>query len=323
MNETNIPGVDSTIPPQNAVSVYSQDAMDDFPVLKAFQQYIDAEQAKARKRVLSLGIFFGVLTGAIIAVFVVLLMNMAMRNQQLNDRLLDFAMKDRDRAPVVVHSAPQNENAAFMASLAAKMEALQSKIAEGIAQKAEEQPKQTAAQAPAAPPQPAGKPSAEALEIERLKAQLAAEREKAAVEKERRRQAELEEYRRKHYPELYREPAQRRQEREAQSAPAPRKAKSADEEIEEILREVDGDKPISYFDDENGEAGPRPKASTKKKRPAVEKPAEPAPEPKARESTPAAPTPAPADESNAQEPAPYSIPVDVKKPSRKWSIPTE
>ena len=74
MNETHIPGIGSPIPPRNAVSVYTQDAMDDFPVLKAFQQYIDAEQAKARKRLLSLGIFFGILTGAIIAVFVVMLL---------------------------------------------------------------------------------------------------------------------------------------------------------------------------------------------------------------------------------------------------------
>ena len=50
MSENSIPEVDPAIPPRNAVSVYSQDAMDDFPVLKAFQQYIDAEQAKARKR---------------------------------------------------------------------------------------------------------------------------------------------------------------------------------------------------------------------------------------------------------------------------------
>ena len=84
--------------PGNAVSIYSQsDAMDDFPVLKAFQQYIDAEHAKARKRLISLGIFFGIFTGVIISIFVVLLMNVSARNQALNDRLIDFAMKDRDR----------------------------------------------------------------------------------------------------------------------------------------------------------------------------------------------------------------------------------
>ena len=139
MSENSIPEVDPAIPPRNAVSVYSQDAMDDFPVLKAFQQYIDAEQAKARKRVLSLGIFFGILTGAIIAVFVVLLMNMTMRNQQLNDRLLDFAMKDRDHPPVVVQSTPQADNSALVASLMAKLDALQSKIGDGQ-QKRQEDP---------------------------------------------------------------------------------------------------------------------------------------------------------------------------------------
>ena len=92
---TDIPEVDNPMP-NNAVRLYGQDAMDDFPVLKAFQQYIDAEQAKARKRLLALGIFFGILTGAIIAVFVILLLNVSQRNQELNDKLVEYAMKDRD-----------------------------------------------------------------------------------------------------------------------------------------------------------------------------------------------------------------------------------
>ena len=43
MNDSHeIPEVDAPIPP-NAMRLYGQsDAMDDFPVLKAFQQYIDA-----------------------------------------------------------------------------------------------------------------------------------------------------------------------------------------------------------------------------------------------------------------------------------------
>ena len=308
MCENNIPGVDSTIPPQNAVSVYSQDAMDDFPVLKAFQQYIDAEQAKARKRVLSLGIFFGILTGAIIAVFVVLLMNMAMRNQQLNDRLLDFAMKDRDRSPVVVQpAAPSSDSSAFLASLAAKFDALQSKISENQAKKAEEAAKPVREEPPAASPAKAA-PSAEALEIERLKAQLAAEREKAAVEKERRRQAELEEYRRKHYPELYRTPANAADVRQAlPSATKRRRAEPEpeDDEIEKILKETDVDEAISYFDDEDEPAAkPKRKASARKRQPVEEKAAEPDAAPK------------------AQEPA-YSIPVDVKKSKRSWRLPPE
>ena len=314
MSENSIPEVDPAIPPRNAVSVYSQDAMDDFPVLKAFQQYIDAEQAKARKRVLSLGIFFGILTGAIIAVFVVLLMNMTMRNQQLNDRLLDFAMKDRDHPPVVVQSAPQSDGSAFVASLAAKIDALQSKIANGLERKPEESARPAQATPPAAAPaKPATTPSAEAAEIERLKALLDAERAKAALESERRRQAELEEYRRKHYPEFY------RKQENAADAPRPatkqdapqatakrRRAEPEDDEIEKILKETDVDEAISYFDDDEAkpETEAKPKAPARKKPPVQEKAAEPAPAPV------------------AQEPA-YSIPVDVKKPSRSWRIPME
>lgn len=306
MNDNPIPGVDQTVPPQNAVSVYSQDAMDDFPVLKAFQQYIDAEQAKARKRVLSLGIFFGILTGAIIAVFVALLMNMTMRNQQLNDRLVEYAMKDRDRPPVVVQPAPQSDNSAFFASLVAKLEALQGKIAEGQAKKTEETAKPAAEAPKAAAPE---KSSAEAKEIERLRALLMAEREKAAVEKERLRQAELEAYRRKHYPEYYRKLEQQRAEPEPRPVVRPRREKTPDEEIEDILKEADKDdkyEAITYFDDDKTETKPKPAA--REKPTAKPKPAE-------EEKPAAAEKPA--------EPA-YSIPVDVKKtPRRTWRLPAE
>ena len=41
----------------NAISIYGQEGLDDFPVLKAFQQYIDAEQSKSRKRMIMLCVF--------------------------------------------------------------------------------------------------------------------------------------------------------------------------------------------------------------------------------------------------------------------------
>lgn len=64
----------SAIPPQTAVSVYGQsDAMDDFPVLKAFQQYVDAEQAKAHKRMMTVCIFFTVLMMIVISVFLLII----------------------------------------------------------------------------------------------------------------------------------------------------------------------------------------------------------------------------------------------------------
>ena len=106
-----IPEVDNPMP-NNAVRLYG-DAMDDFPVLKAFQQYIDAEQAKARKRLLSLGIFFGILTGAIIAVFVLLLLNVSQRNQELNDRLVEYAMKDRSQQSARYHRDAHGDESDF------------------------------------------------------------------------------------------------------------------------------------------------------------------------------------------------------------------
>lgn len=208
-----------------AVSVYggAGDALDDFPVLKAFQQYIDAEQAKARKRLLALGIFFGVLMLAVIAIFVVLLVSVSSRNQLLNDRLVEFAMKERGAtAPVVVQ--PPQDSAAVLA-FTTKLEEMQRKLAEAQAKAdkavAEAEASRAAQQAAADAAKPKA-PTAEELEIQRLKAALAAEKEKVAEEQKRRREEELEAYRRKHYPELY---APRRSVA-AQASAAPRQAPS-------------------------------------------------------------------------------------------------
>ena len=79
--------------PNNAVSIYGQgDAMDDFPVLKAFQQYIDAEQAKAQKRMTTLCIFFAIILAIVIGVFVLLLLNIGQRNNSLNEQLFQYMM---------------------------------------------------------------------------------------------------------------------------------------------------------------------------------------------------------------------------------------
>lgn len=190
---------------QRAVSVYggAGDAMDDFPVLKAFQQYIDAEQAKARKRLLAMGVFFGALMLVVIVIFVALLVSVSSRNQQLNDRLIEFAMKDRQPSSAVVVQPPQ-DSAAVLA-LTAKLEALQRKVSEAqskadatIAEAAEK-----ARQAAAEAAKRQATETAEQLEIRRLKAQLEETQKKAAAEREKRREEELEAYRRKHYPELY------------------------------------------------------------------------------------------------------------------------
>ena len=131
--DNNIPEIDDGLNRrQSAVSLYGQtDAMDDFPVLKAFQQYIDAEQNKARKRMIMLCIFFGFLMAVVVTVFVAMLQSVNLRNQTLNDRLVEFAMKDRDRtaSPVVVQSAPAQDNSALIA-LSSRVEALQKQLLE-------------------------------------------------------------------------------------------------------------------------------------------------------------------------------------------------
>ena len=90
-----------------AVSVFNQDGAEgDFPVLKAFQQYLDAEQARARKRMLNLAVFFIVLLVIVVVAFAVIMMtalnrdqarlsDIAARNQALSDKLLDIALRER------------------------------------------------------------------------------------------------------------------------------------------------------------------------------------------------------------------------------------
>ena len=298
-----IPGMGSTIPPRNAVSVYSQDAMDDFPVLKAFQQYIDAEQAKARKRLLSLGIFFGILTGAIIAVFVAMLVNMTARNQQLNDRLVEYAMKDRDRQAAVAVQPPPQDNSAILA-LTAKLDDMQKKLEERLV-KAEKESEEAAERARRA--------AIEAAEREKAAAQVRAEqarleqarleKERAAAEKERKRQEELEEYRRKHYPELYGLPKTLpSQHRLVPASGLKVRTPVLDEEIDDDDLLPDDDSAIDYFDNEDA---PAPKA--RKQKPVAAKP-------KAKVVEPPKPATTPAEQ-------PYEIPVEVKGKNSNFRIP--
>ena len=230
-----------------AVSVYG-DAMDDFPVLKAFQQYIDAEQARARKRLLSLGVFFGVLMLCVIAVFVVMLVSASQRNQTLNDRLVEYAMRDRDRQSAVVVQQPavKQDNSAILA-LTAKVEEMQQKLlaSQKRAEEAERAEREEAKKKKS--------PSAEEIEIRRLRTLLAAEQEKISIEREklaaeqaRLRKEELEAYRRKQYPELY-ETETPKPKTTQKSTP---KAKTEDD-----LGDLDDNSAINYFSEESSPAG--------------------------------------------------------------------
>ena len=288
-----VPEIDTEIP-ENAVRLYGQsDAMDDFPVLKAFQQYIDAEQSKARKRMLTLCVFFGALMTVVIAVFLMLLLSVSSRNQSLNDRLVEYAMKERERmaSPIVVQPPQQQQDNSAIMALTAKIEDMQRKLDQNRAREDE-----VRRQAEIEASKPKG-PTPEELEIKRLNALLAAEKEKQAAEKarlaaemkkekERQHQLEIEAYRRKHYPEFY-------EKKTAPEKPVSHSTSAHDELMQEIDKILDDGDAITYYDEEEEETAMKASPRRTKKQ-AVKAP-----------------------------PKEYTIPVDVRGSSSRWSIPNE
>lgn len=308
-----MPEIDPDIP-TNAVSIYGADdnnALDEFPVLKAFQQYIDAEQAKARKRMVSLAIFFGLMMALVIGVFVYLLCGASIRNQELNDKLLNFVMSERDKPQQVVQS-----DSKAIDELTAKIEEMQRQFNEALKQQAEQSAAQLAAAQQAAaritPEDSEAKRKTEEelrrkeAEIIRLKAIVEEKEKAAATEREKSREAELEAYRRKYYPQYYekkeeaadtevkpadKKPATKHAAKQPakKSAAAKKPVKTAEEDevdpIEALLSEIESEG-ISYFDDEDDEEAEEEE---------VKKP--------------------------ATKPENYSIPVDVKGNKSKWRIP--
>ena len=94
----------------NMVSFYqaaSNTNSESFPVLKAFQDYIEAERTQARKRVVTLSVFFAVIicvvVGGFLATGVYLLRDMS----NLQGKLVDAALAPRTIAevPAPAHSA--------------------------------------------------------------------------------------------------------------------------------------------------------------------------------------------------------------------------
>jgi len=220
--------------PQRAVSLYGQgDGVEDFPVLKAFQQYIDAEQEKARKRIIWLGIFFGAILIVVVAVFLFLLHGINMRNQSLNDRLVEYAMSERRQpTPTIVAPQPSTEkNDEVLKSMTETLVALQKKMQDDSVAKA--------ATTTVVAPDP--RMQAEAERLTREKAALEAEKKRLDEERERLRQIEIDRQRRKLYPELY---------EERQSPSRSRKKVLSDEDIRDIIREAYPDNEEKDKDDE-------------------------------------------------------------------------
>lgn len=244
--DNNIPEIDDGLNRrQSAVSLYGQtDAMDDFPVLKAFQQYIDAEQNKARKRMIMLCIFFGFLMAVVVTVFVAMLQSVNLRNQTLNDRLVEFAMKDRDRtaSPVVVQSAPAQDNSALIA-LSSRVEALQQQLLEKSEAEKNIKTEPSVSTLSAADLEREKKLQEEKEALERARLKLKIEQDKLAEEKERLRKEEVERNRRRIYAEYY-----ERQERlKNKKRVVEEEISVSDDEVDDAELELDDDDAIEYF----------------------------------------------------------------------------
>jgi trichohyalin len=140
----------------------------------------------------------------VVTVFVMMLQNVSQRNQALNDRLIDFAMKDKNvnaSAPVVVQSAPAQDNSVLVA-LTARMEQMQKQIERQNSEEAEK------SGPPPASPSPEEiarekKLQEEKAKLEQDRIRLKQEEKRLAEEKERLRREEVERYRRRMYPEHY------------------------------------------------------------------------------------------------------------------------
>ncbi len=184
----------------NSLSILpSEGTTNEFPVLKAFQEYIDAEQAKARKRMLGLSVFFIVLLIVVVVTFVLVLTTVVNRNQALSDRLLDYALKERERAPavqVVPPPQPQVPAAPPQPSIQELLKPLLERLERQQAEMKATYEKQRAAEA-----------KAEALEAARneelRKARQELEKERERAKRENDRQAEIERHLRRLYPDYY------------------------------------------------------------------------------------------------------------------------
>ncbi|MBQ6925960.1 MAG: hypothetical protein IJQ73_15080, partial [Kiritimatiellae bacterium] len=169
-------------------------AGDTFPVLKAFQDYLESERQRARRRMTTLSVVFAIVIVAVIGAFAMIWFSTMKGMQDTNRQLLDAALKRANAeppAPVVVQPPPQPsaaETAKVIAEAVSRAQSEQSavfaKTLEGLNASLETMRQDNAAmkaqiaQAEAA----AAKAEAARLAAEKAAAQKAAA-EKAAAEK--------------------------------------------------------------------------------------------------------------------------------------------
>lgn len=192
----------------STLSIVPSEGSNDFPVLKAFQEYIDAEQAKARKRMLGLSVFFIILLVVVVVTFVLILTTVVNRNQALSDRLLDYALSERHREMAVPQQTviqPHVSTASVQDMIKPIIERLEREQA-SMKTAYEQQQKEAKAIADA-------RDRERVAELEKARKEL--QKERARAKKEADAQAAKERHLRRLYPEYY------SQRDEAQYPPSP------------------------------------------------------------------------------------------------------
>ena len=338
----------------NAVSLFGQSGgVNDFPVLKAFQEYIDAEQAKARKRMLGLSVFFILLLIVVVITFTLVITSVIARNQQLSDRLLDIALRDKTSAQPVVNvqsPAPTVESAELVrlreelrrekeeikAEQAKRDEVRFNKLLDAIS-KPQQQPVAAptpvvVTTSPSSVLQPA---AAEAAELARLREELRREKEERQAEqakaKEEKRKAEIEAHRRRLYPGYYAQEDARKAASEAAAEPVrpvepPRRAAPPLPKAKPVpapvqppqpqtrAQKLRAMKPVSYFDSSAPAEDPELEELLKKRpAPQAKPPSKPAVNPTPQQPTTA--KPAAAARPAVQQPSTKPAPKPTAQPA--------
>ena len=300
-----VPEPEQEIPRATAVRVYEHaDGQTEFPVLKAFQEYLEAEQAKAHKRMLSLSIFFIVLLVIVVLTFTIITASMNNRNQALSDRLMDIALRERTgsvpqpAAPIVnvqQPAVPQVDQDKSVKPILEKLEQLQAELArvraEADAQKkaaAEAQSKVPSQSVIDANKKAAAATNEKALrqleEIRQQQAAIKAAREQLKAEQEALHKEKVEQQRRRLYPEYYARLDARRAAEEAAKNPPAAPSKEQGQQTSapsQVIVKLSDDKQPAQEQIEQKETraptppSPSPSPSTVQPKPTQKKPVQP------------------------------------------------
>lgn len=202
-----------TLNDSNKVSLYTPaDNLGDFPVLKAFQQYINEEQIKAQKRMTLLCALFISILCVVVGVFTILLTSANSNNSRLNDRLLQLALKSSDSTENAAADRSLKTLTDSISQIQSQMGEQQAKLIKEQQSLFEERLKMLTNAKPAENKVELASPKQIAVEKknrqteERLRKEMELfkkEKEQLAREKEELRQQQIELQRRKLYPEYY------------------------------------------------------------------------------------------------------------------------